>query len=327
MIRRPPRSTLFPYTTLFRSFARPSSLHGSASDLPALSRSRLEPRDVALRHGEIGGGAPGIARGLVGLRRSRRERPRERGPVHEEDGPGTRRRPRRGLRVGDGRGAQRGRGRRDGRGRARVRGRVRRVRRPVKTDVVDRLEAVGAAAWDRLVAGGRPRSPFPPWPRPRGGTGGFAPHPAPEGPRRGGAQGPGGGPPPPPRGAPGGVPVPRGGGAPVAPRRGNPPPGARRKVGRAGGGAPGGAPPGRAPPRRRRDPARRLLRPAPPLPRREGAIHGRADGGVLPARHDGARRARRRPAVVPRYGVRAHRVLHHARVGRHGGPLQLGVPS
>src|SRR2546427_498140 len=118
MIRRPPRSTLFPYTTLFRSFARPSSLHGSASDLPALSRIRLEPRDVALRHREIGGGAPGIARGLVGLRRSRRERPRERGPVHEEDGPGTRRRPRRGLRVGDGRGAQRGRGRRDGRGRA-----------------------------------------------------------------------------------------------------------------------------------------------------------------------------------------------------------------
>src|SRR3989475_4385284 len=174
MIRRPPRSTLFPYTTLFRSFARPSSLHGSASDLPALSRSRLEPRDVALRHGEIGGGAPGIARGLVGLRRSRRERPRERGPVHEEDGPGPRRRPRRGLRVGDGRGAQRGRGRRDGRGRARIRGRVRRVGRPVKPDVVDRLEAVGAAAWDRLVAGSRLRSPFLTWTWQREWTRAFA---------------------------------------------------------------------------------------------------------------------------------------------------------
>src|SRR2546427_163606 len=169
MIRRPPRSTLFPYTTLFRSFARPSSLHGSASDLPALSRIRLEPRDVALRHREIGGGAPGIARGLVGLRRSRRERPRERGPVHEEDGPGTRRRPRRGLRVGDGRGAQRGRGRRDGRGRARIRGRVRRVRRPVKTDVVDRLEAVGrSGARERVVwalpagPGGSPPVPLLP---------------------------------------------------------------------------------------------------------------------------------------------------------------------
>src|SRR2546427_5475140 len=203
MIRRPPRSTLFPYTTLFRSFARPSSLHGSASDLPALSRIRLEPRDVALRHREIGGGAPGIARGLVGLRRSRRERPRERGPVHEEDGPGPRRRPRRGLRVGDGRGAQRGRGRRDGRGRARIRGRVRRVGRPVKPDVVDRLEAVGAAAWDRLVAGRRPRSPFLTWPRQREGTRAFAPHRRPEGRRAEDAQGPGVAPPPPPEGEPG----------------------------------------------------------------------------------------------------------------------------
>src|SRR3712207_8276559 len=31
MIRRPPRSTLFPYTTLFRSFIRPG---GVAQDLP-----------------------------------------------------------------------------------------------------------------------------------------------------------------------------------------------------------------------------------------------------------------------------------------------------
>jgi CelD/BcsL family acetyltransferase involved in cellulose biosynthesis len=33
----------------------------------------------------------------------------------------------------------------------------------VKTDVVDRLEAVGAAAWDRLVAGSRLRAPFLTW--------------------------------------------------------------------------------------------------------------------------------------------------------------------
>src|SRR5688572_31058789 len=33
MIRRPPRSTLFPYTTLFRSIARPSA--GSPSSAPA----------------------------------------------------------------------------------------------------------------------------------------------------------------------------------------------------------------------------------------------------------------------------------------------------
>src|SRR3712207_7271248 len=39
MIRRPPRSTLFPYTTLFRSFAE----HGSRDGLPA--------EDVALAVG------------------------------------------------------------------------------------------------------------------------------------------------------------------------------------------------------------------------------------------------------------------------------------
>src|SRR5206468_1279502 len=114
-------------------------------------------------HGEIGGGAPGVARRLVRLRRPRRQRPRERGPVHEEDGPGARRRPRRRLRVGDGRGAQRRRGRRGGRDRGRPPGRGRRGSRPVKTDVVDRLEAVGAAAWDHLVAQSRLRSPFLTW--------------------------------------------------------------------------------------------------------------------------------------------------------------------
>src|SRR3712207_8704566 len=31
MIRRPPRSTLFPYTTLFRSMGRPSSVRGAFS--------------------------------------------------------------------------------------------------------------------------------------------------------------------------------------------------------------------------------------------------------------------------------------------------------
>src|SRR2546430_5076975 len=33
MIRRPPRSTLFPYTTLFRSFAAPSLMAGNAAVL------------------------------------------------------------------------------------------------------------------------------------------------------------------------------------------------------------------------------------------------------------------------------------------------------
>src|SRR3712207_7407235 len=41
MIRRPPRSTLFPYTTLFRSLAgRPSKPGGSGSATAAEARSR-----------------------------------------------------------------------------------------------------------------------------------------------------------------------------------------------------------------------------------------------------------------------------------------------
>jgi CelD/BcsL family acetyltransferase involved in cellulose biosynthesis len=44
----------------------------------------------------------------------------------------------------------------------------------VKTDVVDRLEAVGAAAWDRLVAGSRLRSPFLTWSWQREWTRAFA---------------------------------------------------------------------------------------------------------------------------------------------------------
>src|SRR5258708_10112981 len=39
MIRRPPRSTLFPYTTLFRSYIR---IGGLALDLPAGWRQRVE---------------------------------------------------------------------------------------------------------------------------------------------------------------------------------------------------------------------------------------------------------------------------------------------
>src|SRR5258708_14851614 len=58
MIRRPPRSTLFPYTTLFRSkkarvmrshvargigVARDRRCHGSASGIPLQRRSRATP--------------------------------------------------------------------------------------------------------------------------------------------------------------------------------------------------------------------------------------------------------------------------------------------
>src|SRR5439155_19189546 len=43
MIRRPPRSTLFPYTTLFRS--RPAATHGGAAQTPDAA---LRPAGAAL---------------------------------------------------------------------------------------------------------------------------------------------------------------------------------------------------------------------------------------------------------------------------------------
>src|SRR5256885_11481592 len=43
MIRRPPRSTLFPYTTLFRSIARITRHAGSASAAQAVIGKRLDP--------------------------------------------------------------------------------------------------------------------------------------------------------------------------------------------------------------------------------------------------------------------------------------------
>src|SRR3712207_8875886 len=52
MIRRPPRSTLFPYTTLFRSDAMKVSHHGSRDEgLPAVLR-RLRPKVAAIEVGE-----------------------------------------------------------------------------------------------------------------------------------------------------------------------------------------------------------------------------------------------------------------------------------
>src|SRR2546422_3070010 len=44
MIRRPPRSTLFPYTTLFRSQSRPARLDTHSSFLHPWSLSFLAPR-------------------------------------------------------------------------------------------------------------------------------------------------------------------------------------------------------------------------------------------------------------------------------------------
>src|SRR5690242_21157855 len=43
MLRRPPRSTLFPYTTLFRSRITPPSSHSVAVWLPGVARGGLLP--------------------------------------------------------------------------------------------------------------------------------------------------------------------------------------------------------------------------------------------------------------------------------------------
>src|SRR2546430_7265118 len=49
MIRRPPRSTLFPYTTLFRSFYRaPNSMAGQVN---GTGLGLFIVRSIALRHG------------------------------------------------------------------------------------------------------------------------------------------------------------------------------------------------------------------------------------------------------------------------------------
>src|SRR5690349_22000389 len=42
MIRRPPRSTLFPYTTLFRSSAKPKALSPAAALSPSLSPTPVQ---------------------------------------------------------------------------------------------------------------------------------------------------------------------------------------------------------------------------------------------------------------------------------------------
>src|SRR2546430_5370227 len=58
MIRRPPRSTLFPYTTLFRSDHSPQPAH-FAGDLPFLRRARQRHRPPEhCRHGQRRSSAP-----------------------------------------------------------------------------------------------------------------------------------------------------------------------------------------------------------------------------------------------------------------------------
>src|SRR3989442_10489665 len=48
MIRRPPRSTLFPYTTLFRSHACCGVVSNGCSDVPALTTPAFKPSAAPL---------------------------------------------------------------------------------------------------------------------------------------------------------------------------------------------------------------------------------------------------------------------------------------
>src|SRR2546422_1482983 len=72
MIRRPPRSTLFPYTTLFRS-RRAVPRRGVGDRAQGRARRRTRP-DAARRRGDrapperLGGGGGGCARGSADAR-------------------------------------------------------------------------------------------------------------------------------------------------------------------------------------------------------------------------------------------------------------------
>src|SRR3712207_7255816 len=82
MIRRPPRSTLFPYTTLFRSLELPVLLAGLLAGLlrrPAGlarglggGRDELRPARVELAAGAVDTGDEGLAGALQGDRKSTR---------------------------------------------------------------------------------------------------------------------------------------------------------------------------------------------------------------------------------------------------------------
>src|SRR5688572_32068320 len=58
MILRPPRSTLFPYTTLFRSIDRGEDLASGRLDRPSLRSTIVVAQEVL--HAELGRVAPGF---------------------------------------------------------------------------------------------------------------------------------------------------------------------------------------------------------------------------------------------------------------------------
>src|SRR3989454_12402626 len=83
MIRRPPRSTLFPYTTLFRSRDPGGSRAGPARGAFTARRSDLAATPRRPR------AAPGGDAGLLRLRERRRTLPFGMGPVPRAGGRGA----------------------------------------------------------------------------------------------------------------------------------------------------------------------------------------------------------------------------------------------
>src|SRR3712207_8328296 len=81
MIRRPPRSTLFPYTTLFRSV--------DEREMLAVQDHQADPRDVDGDHGKAGEQAPPGARRRPGpaaeLREQHPAKDRERSEEHTSE--------------------------------------------------------------------------------------------------------------------------------------------------------------------------------------------------------------------------------------------------
>src|SRR3712207_7513139 len=71
MIRRPPRSTLFPYTTLFRSAVPPRADGLDAADLLALERG-VDPQDRQLVAAALGVGVDADDLALAGVELSLR---------------------------------------------------------------------------------------------------------------------------------------------------------------------------------------------------------------------------------------------------------------
>src|SRR2546430_5282697 len=70
MIRRPPRSTLFPYTTLFRSFDEEETV--PEPTITALAENGLLGLTIPTEYGGAGLSSTGYARGFGGDRKSTR---------------------------------------------------------------------------------------------------------------------------------------------------------------------------------------------------------------------------------------------------------------